>query len=109
MTAETTTEGMFPLFPKRCANCDRGPEDVKRLVSGLGVYLCGSCAAEMAAGLHPDEAIPAEIAAAGRDAVCSFCGKRRDQVAFLAVGKACDFLVCDGCLALVMDIVADAG
>ncbi len=94
------------VLPKRCLNCDRGADEVEALVAGLGIYLCGSCALEMAASARSADATAS--GSTDGDVRCGFCGKRRDAVEYAAVGMVRDFLVCGECLELVGEMVADA-
>ena len=99
-----------------CSFCLRNGLDAPGLVAGPGVYICASCARE-AAGLavgEPASAGPAvgEPASglitqvpAGRNAACSFCGKKRADVDQLAASRAA--AICGPCLALARDIQAE--
>ena len=103
-----------------CTFCGKRQDQVKRLISGPGVYICEGCA-ELArgvigtgraaeTGLGLIRAVPEEET---RER-CSFCGKYRGQCAGLAAmpidtdGKAAGHAaICAECLALCAEIIAE--
>lgn len=95
-----------------CSFCGRDQKHVKKLITGSGgVYLCDRCvyrADGVLATGRTDAAATGSIRAIGEEAGaerCSFCGKRRAQVAGLAAaGRA---TVCDECLRLCHEVVEE--
>jgi hypothetical protein len=104
-----------------CSFCGGSRPGIKKLIAGPGVYICESCVGTAmwvissgipaTTGLGPVECLPAEA----NRAQCSFCGKRRHQVAGLAScigGPGRDkaggpATVCDECVRLCREIIAE--
>ena len=111
-----------------CRFCGKPQPEVRKLIAGPGVYICDVCVelAErvLSSGgsattpLGPMLAVPKQ----DRQARCSFCGKRRDQVAGLAAMAAENgsdeairprskvsgpVSICRECLSLCDEIIAD--
>jgi hypothetical protein len=92
----------------RCSSCGKTQKQVKKLIAGPGVYICGECVdrvnqllgngVESARGAHR---VSAEAAAER----CSFCGKRRHQVA--AMAAAGTLRICSECLQLCNEIIEE--
>jgi ATP-dependent protease Clp ATPase subunit len=91
-----------------CSFCGKTQKQVKKLIAGVAgpdAYICDGCASRAHAVIaEPGRTAPTPIAtiqvaidAAGAEQ-CSFCGKRRDQVA--AMASAGDRRICDECLEL---------
>jgi hypothetical protein len=100
-----------------CTFCGRPQQKVRKLVAGPRVYICERCVATaetvIASGraaetlLGPLESVPEGMT----EPRCSFCGKRRQQAAGLAVSvgnragrPASDAAICAECLALCREI-----
>jgi hypothetical protein len=117
-----------------CTFCGKHQNQVRKLIAGPGVFICGDCVAlakhVIAGGTTattergPIHAVPEQQPRAQ----CNFCGKRRDQVAGQAgipvpektTGKANEkttgkatgkptghAIICDQCLDLCAEIVAE--
>jgi ATP-dependent protease Clp ATPase subunit len=93
-----------------CSFCRKSQRQVTKLIAGPGVYICDGCVSRAHAVLTE----PAPAAAPPIDAIqqvsdeagaeqCSFCQKRRHQVA--AMASAGDRRICDECLELCAEIV----
>jgi ClpX C4-type zinc finger protein len=94
-----------------CSFCGRDQKHVKKLIAGPGVYICDRCvsrADEVLATAGTDAATAGSIRVVGAEAGaerCSFCGKRRAQVArMVAAGRD---TVCDECLGLCHEILVE--
>ena len=106
--------------PGPCSFCGRSHEECARLIAGPGVYVCDRCVAQ-ATGLSasaPGEGWaegPLRLEAPGSEARCSFCGKDTRQGVFLVAGGLAtpdgkfgqDARICDECLDLCLDILAE--
>lgn len=100
-----------------CSFCGRPQRKTRKLVAGPGIYICENCV-EVAEGvirsgeatktaLGPLQSVPGTMT----QRRCSFCGKRRHQVAGLAIsvanpaGKSAgDAAICAECLILCREI-----
>ena len=92
----------------RCSSCGKTQKQVKKLIAGPGVYICGECVdrvsrvldggAESASGVL-------RISAEAAGERCSFCGKRRHQVT--AMGAAGTLRICSECLDLCTEIIEE--
>jgi ATP-dependent protease Clp ATPase subunit len=89
-----------------CSFCGKNQKQVKKLLAGVAerrAYICDGCVSRAHAVIaEPGRTAATPIATiamisneAGAEQ-CSFCGKRRDQVA--AVASASDRRICDECL-----------
>ena len=103
-----------------CTFCGRHQKQVKKLIAGPGVYICDKCTALARAVVSTGEPVRTEAgwltARPERDqpvnVPCSFCGKRRDQVAGLAASTAqterrVPATVCNECLDLCEEIITE--
>jgi ATP-dependent protease Clp ATPase subunit len=93
-----------------CSFCGTSQKEVRKLIAGPGVYICDGCMRRAQAVIaEPGRTASAAIAtielvsAETRAEQCSFCGKRRHQVA--AMAAAGDARICDECLELCDEIV----
>jgi ATP-dependent protease Clp ATPase subunit len=95
-----------------CSFCGRTQKQVKKLIAGPGVYICGGCADIAQVVLDP-AAEPEPEPGSGimhkvsQDATqpCSFCGKGSEQVpAMAAAGTA---RICTECVALCHEIIEE--
>ena len=87
-----------------CSFCGRDQKHAKKLIAGPGVYICDRCLPRAdgvlatggtdAAATGPIQAVREEAGAER----CSFCGKRRSQVAGMVAAERAR--VCDECLRL---------
>lgn len=116
--------------PKRgeltCSFCGKIQREVRKLIAGPNfVAICEACAGKADQVLATGKvaatplssikpvSLPArrEVpAAAGGGATCSFCGKGRHQVAGLAMAAGtttAGVAICDECLVLCREIIAD--
>ena len=101
-----------------CTFCGKGQKQVQKLIAGPSVYICDGCVdlakVVLSDGLPVTTAI-AELTAGPADqprTQCSFCGKRRDQVAGLAVGsvqteRKAPAAICAECLDLCVEIIVE--
>jgi hypothetical protein len=93
-----------------CSFCGKSQKQVTKLIAGPGVYICDGCMRRAQAVIgEPGRTASVVIvtiepvSAEGRAEQCSFCGKRRHQVA--AMAAAGDARICDECLELCDEIV----
>jgi ATP-dependent protease Clp ATPase subunit len=93
-----------------CSFCGQRQKQVEKLIAGPHAYICDACVSRAHAVIaEPSRTAPTPIATirmasdeAGTEQ-CSFCGKRRDQVA--AMASAGDRRICDECLELCDEIL----
>jgi hypothetical protein len=101
-----------------CTFCGKDQKQVRKLIAGPGVYICDGCID--LAGVVRSDGLPvtteiAELTAGPADeprTQCSFCGKRRDQVAALIVssvqtGRKAPAAICTECLDLCSEIIEE--
>lgn len=123
-----TLRGGPPNRPRlECSFCGKAQQQVRKLIAGPGVYICNECIDKagrvLATGVvaatplssikpapQPAEAdVLAGVTTAG--AKCSFCGKGRHQVTGLAMAAGtttAGVSICDECLALCGEIIAES-
>jgi transcriptional regulator with XRE-family HTH domain len=95
----------------KCSFCGKHQKQAKKLIAGPGVYICNECVEKADRVIATGEVAATPLSAIksiGEDAAaakCSFCGKRRHQVAGL-VGAA-GGVICTECLALCGEIITD--
>ena len=95
----------------KCSFCGKSQKQVKKLIAGPGVYICGGCADIAQVVLDP-AADPGSVAGSMHKAgpveaaePCSFCGKGSQQVpAMAAAGEA---RICTECVALCHEIIEE--
>lgn len=93
----------------RCSFCNASQADVKKLIAGPGVYICGGCvvtAGDVVATASPAKG-PRQVVlrpAAAEPHSCQFCGKAPSSVAQVVKGGRAR--ICDECLQLCNDILA---
>ena len=95
-----------------CSFCGKNQKQVNKLIAGPDAYICDGCVSRAHAVIaEPGRTAPTPIATiavvndeAGAEQ-CSFCGKRRDQVA--AMASAGDRRICDECLELCDEILSE--
>jgi hypothetical protein len=101
-----------------CTFCDRHQKQVKKLIAGPSVYICDKCVDLGKAVIGSGEIVStgfAELAEGPDDepkTQCSFCGKRRDQVAGLVVSsvrteRKAPASICTECLDLCTEIITE--
>lgn len=103
-----------------CTFCGRPQLRVRKLIAGPGVYICAMCVGladgVLSSGSAATTRLGSMLAVPEQDrrARCSFCGKRRDQVAGLAAmsvtpgGKISGpATICLECLSLCDEIIAE--
>jgi hypothetical protein len=103
-----------------CTFCGKGQKQVKKLIAGPSVYICDGCSALARAVVSSGEPVRTEAgwltATPEREqqvhVPCSFCGKRRDQVAGLAASTAqtvrkVPAAICTECLDLCEEIITE--
>ena len=101
-----------------CTFCGKNQRQVKKLIAGPSVYICDRCVDLANAVISDGQPITtqvAELTAGPADeprTQCSFCGKRRDQVAGLVVssaqtGRNTPATTCNECLDLCTEIVSE--
>ena len=93
-----------------CSFCGRTQKQVKKLIAGPGIYICGGCADIAHVVLDP-AAEPGSVAGTmhkvGQDSAqpCSFCGKSSQQVpAMAATGEA---RICTECVDVCHEIIEE--
>jgi hypothetical protein len=101
-----------------CTFCGTDQKHVKKLIAGPSVYICDGCV-DLALGVltsgEPVTTPVAELSTGPEQEPllqCSFCGKRRDQVAALVVssartGRNHPATTCDECLGLCTEIITE--
>ena len=101
-----------------CTFCGKDQKRVKKLIAGPSVYICDGCvtlAKSVISTGEPSTTAIAELAAGPEDeprTQCSFCGKRRDQVAGLVVSsvlteRKAPATTCTECLGLCTEIITE--
>jgi transposase-like protein len=101
-----------------CTFCGKDQKRVKKLIAGPSVYICDGCVALAKSVIstgEPSITAIAELAAGPEDeprTQCSFCGKRRDQVAGLVVSsvqteRKAPATTCTECLDLCTEIITE--
>jgi hypothetical protein len=101
-----------------CTFCGKDQKRVKKLIAGPSVYICDGCvtlAKSVISTGEPSTTAIAELAAGPEDeprTQCSFCGKRRDQVAGLVVSsvqteRKAPATTCTECLDLCTEIITE--
>ena len=101
-----------------CTFCGKDQKRVKKLIAGPSVYICDGCVDLAKVVLSDGQPVTTEIAeltAGPADeprTQCSFCGKRRDQVAGLVVSSAqterkAPAAICTECLGLCTEIIVE--
>jgi ATP-dependent protease Clp ATPase subunit len=95
----------------RCSFCGKHQKQVRKLIVGPGASICNECVEKADRVIATGEVAATRLSAIeslGADAAtatCSFCGKRRHQVAGLAL--AAGGVICTECLALCGEIIHD--
>jgi hypothetical protein len=93
----------------RCSFCNASQAQVKKLIAGPGVYICGLCvdaAREVASTGEPAPG-PRQVglrAAVREPHPCGFCGKRTPTVG--AIVKGGRTRICDECIDLCVQIIS---
>jgi hypothetical protein len=95
-----------------CSFCGKNQKQVKKLIAGPGVYVCGGCvdlvhavlAAPSKTATTPIATIE-QVGAEARALQCSFCRKPRQQVA--AMASAGDARMCNECLDLCSETLSE--
>jgi len=101
-----------------CTFCGKSQKQVQKLIAGPSVYICDGCIDLARVVLSDGLPVTTEIAeltagpADERRTQCSFCGKRRDQVAGLVVGsvqteRKAPAAICAECLDLCVEIIVE--
>ncbi len=101
-----------------CTFCGKDQKQVEKLIAGPGVYICNGCTELAIRVISSGEPVTTEVAelAAGPEqeprTQCSFCGKRRDQVAGLLVSSVqterdAPAAICTECLDLCTEIITE--
>ena len=101
-----------------CTFCGKDQKRVKKLIAGPSVYICDGCvglAKVVISDGQPVTTAIAELTAGSEDepkTQCSFCGKRRDQVAGLVVSsvqteRKAPATICVECLGLCTEIITE--
>jgi len=110
-----------------CTFCGKNQKQVKKLIAGPSVYICDRCvdlAKSVISDGQPVTTETAELTAGAGDeprTQCSFCGKRRDQVAGLMVSSVqtertkseragsakAPAAICTECLGLCTEIITE--
>jgi hypothetical protein len=111
-----------------CSFCGRSREECAKLIAGPGVFICDGCvarASRLAVGAAAEDVAggPLLVERSGSEAKCSFCGKQTRHVRWLVAGgvastpggtsgqgkfgKGPRVFICDECLALCEEILAE--
>jgi ribosomal protein L37AE/L43A len=90
-----------PRDPLRCSFCEKKKNEVGKLISGPGVYVCNSCVADFNGCL----ADPTYLGA--REVRCSFCGKNAIMVKRVIAGPGPGPYICDECVDLCNEILEE--
>jgi ClpX C4-type zinc finger len=103
-----------------CTFCGRDQKQVQKLIAGPSVYICDGCSALARAVVSSGEPVRTEAgwltATPEREqqvnVPCSFCGKRRDQVAGMAgstarTARKVPAAICTECLDLCEEIITE--
>jgi ATP-dependent protease Clp ATPase subunit len=95
-----------------CSFCGKNQKQVKKLIAGPHAFICDGCLGRVHAVIaEPGQTVSTPVATiqrVGDDAgaeQCSFCQKRRHQVA--AMASAGDKRICNECLELCDEIVSE--
>ena len=95
-----------------CSFCGKHQKQIKKLIAGPGVYICNECIDRVhavLAGTSKPASTPiatiAPVSDADRAERCSFCGKRRHQVA--AMASTGHKQICNECLGLCDEIISE--
>lgn len=84
----------------RCSFCGKSQSEVKKLIAGPSVYICGECATAFAS-LSRNAAL-----AEAQSESCSFCGKRAKKEVDVVLGSE-RTRICNKCLDICQEIIAD--
>jgi hypothetical protein len=101
----------FPGNTLACSFCGKSMKQVSKLIAGPDVCICNECADKADRVIATGQVAATPLSAVkpvGADitrAQCSFCGKRRHQVAGMAL--AAGGTICSECLALCLEIIAE--
>lgn len=92
-----------------CTFCERGKDEVTRLIAGPGVFICDGCvrtALRVGEDRGPRRVGTNVLDVAGGSGklTCSFCGKQARSVRWL-VATGADARICDECLRLCDEII----
>ena len=101
-----------------CTFCGKDQKRVKKLIAGPGAFICDGCVGLAKVVISDGQPVTTGIAelTAGPDdeprILCSFCGKRRDQVAGLVVSsvqteRKAPATTCTECLDLCTEIITE--
>jgi hypothetical protein len=101
-----------------CTFCGKDQKRVKKLIAGPGVFICDGCVGLAKVVISDGQPVTTGIAeltaGPGGEArlLCSFCGKRRDQVAGLVVSsvqteRKAPATTCTECLGLCTEIITE--
>jgi ATP-dependent protease Clp ATPase subunit len=104
-----------PRFFLACSFCGSGQRQVGHLIAGPHVYICDRCVIRAHAVIAGQGQTASthlatihQVGDAYEAAQCSFCGKRRYQVAGMAAAAPGDNLaVCEECLDLCDEIISE--
>lgn len=95
-----------------CSFCGKHQKQIKKLIAGPGVYICNECihrvhAVFAAAGKTASTRIATIVQVSDDDRAerCSFCGKRRHQVA--AMASTGHKQICNECTGLCDEIISE--
>ena len=97
-----------PAEPRRCSFCGADREQVDIEIAGPGVFICDRCIDHVRQVLDVGKTVTTPIAliqqvpADARPERCTFCSKRRHQVA--AMASAGEARICNECLRLCWEI-----
>ena len=95
-----------------CSFCGKHQKQIKKLIAGPSVYICNECidrvhAVLAATGKTTSTPIATigQVSDADRAERCSFCGKRRHQVAAMASTGYAE--ICNECIELCDEIISE--
>jgi ATP-dependent protease Clp ATPase subunit len=96
-----------------CSFCGKSQKQVTKLIAGPGAFICDGCVshAHVVIAIHGQTvstpiATIQQVSAHAEAEQCSFCGKRRHQVAAMASAGEMR-IICDECLELCEAIVSE--
>jgi len=103
-----------------CSFCGKRQNEVRKLIAGPGVYICGGCvdlAKNVIGSGHPADTERGTMNSVPREQTgvrCPFCGKERFQVARMAImpevtleRTSASAAICSECLKLCSEIISE--
>jgi len=119
-TASATNRGASEPMPEpnkvaqyrlKCSICAKTSNQVQKLISGPGVYICDQCVdvcKRIIDGKSEAEQVNI-VPLQSEDLKCSFCGKRSRQVSDGKILGSADMRICSECVDLCITILEESG